>query len=443
MTQGKDMASSIIKARLHLKGRGYVLCDAELSDDVNPTLRVTISSIPGASGLPEVLLEEIETTFQDGKRILLTPETVLVGNTATHLEASFQIRSMAAIPSTAATAGDANWTFGLTNVRLSDGDLIRRQSGNTHFKLKTVKFRFSGRDWVLIDLCPLNPKATSNVEYIEAIPTGRLETPFVSYEERDSVSQNADDIATLLCLATGRDIRWFTREIIGLNSQEFHWYKQSVFAQPFTKSASPPIDNGDKTVLKGFLEAVSEALERDRAWFYTTLDYFLYARLSRALQVRCTILNLLLDRVSTKIVESQRQYEIHPDLEQAVEGEQFKASLGTVLKTVPGWNDERTKALVAVMKQWNKTPSFPNAVRRACKLFNLPEPDPRLINTRHKLMHVGELTPGIKGMTGWAYDVEVEAVVLMLLLKILGYNGVFYHAKYKSAPISLANPLPA
>jgi hypothetical protein len=138
----------------------------------------------------------------------------------------------------------------------------------------------------------------------------------------------------------------------------------------------------------------------------------------------------------------QQQYEIDPKIERLVEHDAFKTALRGALGTLPGWDDKRTDAVVGLIKHWNKTPSFPVAVKRACMLFSLPEPDKRLIATRHKLMHIGELQPGIKGMTGWEYDVELESLVLVLLLKLLGYNGVFFHAKYQSAPMNLADGLP-
>jgi hypothetical protein len=88
---------------------------------------------------------------------------------------------------------------------------------------------------------------------------------------------------------------------------------------------------------------------------------------------------------------------------------------------------------------WNAKPSFAEGIRRACEAVRLKPPPTKLLGTRHRLMHVGELHPA--DMTLVDYWKELEALVLLLIVRMLDYEGFVYAAKFGASEILLKDYL--
>ena len=101
----------------------------------------------------------------------------------------------------------------------------------------------------------------------------------------------------------------------------------------------------------------------------------------------------------------------------------------------------RTEALISTVKGWNAKPSFVEGVRRACKAVGLRPPPGKLLSTRHPLLHVGELRP--PGATSDEYWIELDAMVLKLILRLLKYDGLAYWHALGPHPVKLRDYLEA
>lgn len=76
---------------------------------------------------------------------------------------------------------------------------------------------------------------------------------------------------------------------------------------------------------------------------------------------------------------------------------------------------------------------------RACEALQLPPIPGKLLGTRHLLLHVGKLEPPDGDVVG--YWMELDALVLMLILRMLNYGGPFYHPRFGAEEVVLNEKL--
>lgn len=158
------------------------------------------------------------------------------------------------------------------------------------------------------------------------------------------------------------------------------------------------------------------------------------------MQIKTAILNILIDRISTELTKGQGGAEIDDELPKRAGSQDFKKALHQLLMTLStNWTEQRTADIIRTIKDYNARPPFPKKVARACAQQQLPPMAGKLLGTRHLLLHVGKLEPPDGDVIG--YWMELDALVLMLILRMLRYEGQLYHPKYGADGIVLKDKL--
>jgi len=136
----------------------------------------------------------------------------------------------------------------------------------------------------------------------------------------------------------------------------------------------------------------------------------------------------MLDRITSKINGDTSPPEIDPDLNSRLERRWFRWLLHLVLRTLSNkWERFRTDAVCEVIKGWNAEPSFPKKIIRSCETLGIKAPTGSKLGFRHKLIHSGEFDKKLKTIEKKAeYLFETESIVLMLLVMMLGFDGLIY-----------------
>jgi hypothetical protein len=157
-------------------------------------------------------------------------------------------------------------------------------------------------------------------------------------------------------------------------------------------------------------------------------------------------LNTLLDRISSKVNGDNYGNEIDSGIDARLNRKCFRRLLHWLLRTLsPRWDRGRTNAICDVIRGWNAEPSFPDKVTRACDHLQIPALSRRKLGFRHKLIHAGEMNKQLKTPAERAdYLFGVEAVVLLLMIRMLGFDGYIYlqtsPPDYKLVSTFLAEP---
>jgi hypothetical protein len=194
--------------------------------------------------------------------------------------------------------------------------------------------------------------------------------------------------------------------------------------------------------LRSFVEKAWPVYQQDPQWFRLSLDYFLQARIGPFIETRSVFLNILADRIEDRFKESAGSFEIDHDLKAKMKNKEFQDELTRVFeKITENWSRERTKAIIQQVNQWNSGPSFAEGIRRACRSLRLPEPPGKLLVTRHKLLHEGELKPHDGDIE--QYWLELDWLVLSIVLRLFDYDGPVYHHRFGASHTLLRNHMVA
>jgi hypothetical protein len=269
--------------------------------------------------------------------------------------------------------------------------------------------------------------------------TATLTTSAHPDDTEDAVAEIAGDIELLLSLALGRDVRWLSRS--RLDGQEYatETLHRNVLVHPFNQAGHPVVDNWTPGILKPFLQTASAALAEDREWWRKTLSMYLLVQINKYIEVKSTILNILGERIARKLADD-RGAEIDSDLPAKLKDRAIEKSLHQVLSQLsPKWDDARTARVIATITNWNAAPSFAESIQRVCRRLRIPEPSKSFLRTRDKLLHVGDLEPPGGDIT--EYWTELEWLVLVTILRLLGYDGEMYHHKLGAKRMPLEDQL--
>jgi hypothetical protein len=150
---------------------------------------------------------------------------------------------------------------------------------------------------------------------------------------------------------------------------------------------------------------------------------------TKYLMVKCSLLNTLLDRITSRVNGEAKNPEIDASLEAKLDNDTFRATLHDLLSSLTTkWERHRTDSLCDnVIKGWNAEPSFPEKVIRSCESLGIKSPSRSRLGFRHKLIHAGEFDKKLKTIEKKAeYLFGIEAIVLMLLVRVLGFDGFVY-----------------
>ena len=371
-----------------------------------------------------------------------------------------------------AGGGKDRWAFGLANYRIRDGDVwteiqppkealspekiealkeglnqyhkttkgldyTKGQLDDKHkdFKVTSggkrrnrINFVFAGRVWTLDDdLHGRWPKDDSKIS--EPVRSGMLSTEQQNGDTEGSLQQAADDITDLLSLALGRDIKWvqFGRQRDDGSFGTMKYRKPGLLA--FNQHRTALADNWEPHNVKQFIEAGGKALVADRDWWSVTIGLLVQGGSTKQLMVKCSLLNTLLDRITSRVNGDIAEPQIDPKLDDRLDRGWFRWLLHRLLRTLSSnWERHRTDSLCDnVIKGWNAEPSFPEKVIRSCEALGIKAPSRSKLGFRHKLIHAGEFDKKLKTIEKKAeYLFGIEAIVPMMLVRMLKFDGYIY-----------------
>lgn len=170
-------------------------------------------------------------------------------------------------------------------------------------------------------------------------------------------------------------------------------------------------------------------LVADRDWWAVTVSLLTQVGGTKQFVVKCSLLNTLLDRITSKVNGDTAEPVIDPKLNARVDRGWFRCLLHLLLKTLSSkWERHRTDSLCDnVIKGWNAEPSFPEKVIRSCESLGIKAPSRSKLGFRHKLIHAGEFDTKLKTMEKkQEYLFGIESMVLLLLVRMLGFDGYIY-----------------
>jgi len=283
------------------------------------------------------------------------------------------------------------WRICLTNVKLRMGDKCteyRTPRGSRKVRDK-VAFSVAGREWLLIDEWTQRWNKEPKPDTSKPLPTARLETSYRHGDTLEEIEKLATNIEALLRMALCKGVTWWACQRI-VNDKVVESHEPARWIKPFVSGGPPLIDNFQPFEMKSFLETAYPCLAADREWFISTLTQYILAIIGNHLEIRMSLQNTLLDRISVKVLQHDELAEIDPNLPANMTKGWRKRFHELMLEVSPRWNSDRTGQLISIIKDWNARPSFPGGVERAAVRLGLWPPSKKQLAKRHKLIHLGE-----------------------------------------------------
>ena len=287
----------------------------------------------------------------------------------------------------------AKWLFRLVNVKVFVCDEATEVASGS-WSVDKIPFLLDNRRWVLRNINVGSIDNQSNKDEHLPLITASLETDALAPDSFDSIAEISSDICRLLSIALSRHITWISITAMDDANNPVEELAPNIKRFPFSQSSFPAVDNWERGCLRAFIEKAWLGLRDDPDWFRPTLDNFVQARISASVESRSVFLNILADRIANRVRDKQAKHEIDANLKGKMDSQVFKEQLTALFSSITAnWTPSRTDALINTVNSWNTTPSFPEGIRRACRILRLPEPSSSFLATRHKLLHEGELTP--------------------------------------------------
>lgn len=299
-----------------------------------------------------------------------------------------------------------------------------------------IRFRVAGREWTLVDDLSLQWESQHGPDVTKPVPGVRLETPAVGQDSLEDIERLASDLESLLTLALGRSVSWYCIQRLA-NGAVVGGYDARRWVAPYGRQPQIISNASRDGTLKGFLEAAYDAFVADREWLTHTILQFVASLSASHVEIRMSLQNTLLDRISSHILRHDDTFEIDSGLPERL-SKSFRRRLHELLQDLsPYWPLERTALVTQNIEEWNSGPSFPGAVERAAVRLGLWPPKKSQIRKRHKLIHEGEYDAS-DGTNPFDYWMRIECLVVMFILRLLGYSGRFRHVAVGRDDIDLA-----
>jgi hypothetical protein len=333
-----------------------------------------------------------------------------------------------------------SWLLRLVNVSFRHGDFTRRIVGkNTvRFLHDTIRFTAQGRDWDLIDHRQmLEPAARDKLDQsFEAVVTSTLQTPWQEGDKVETVGGIAEGITALLSIAMSRRVCWLEIVRVDAAGQQREGLARATWTAGASEGGIAVIDQRDTGEIRAFVESAYPKYIERPDWWQETIGIFLHAQIVTVLNAKAILLNVLLEKLATLVVGTKFPCQIAENLDQIVDGQTFIDALqATFASFIKGWPIERTQKVIGTIKGWNAGPDLPVKVQQACKALDLEEPAKKLIKPRNPILHQGIMRVDYKNLGD--YWTDLDALILLMILRLLGYDGVFYHHKFGPNPIPL------
>ncbi|MBB3205102.1 hypothetical protein FHS27_000869 [Rhodopirellula rubra] len=296
------------------------------------------------------------------------------------------------------------------------------------FRNNRVVFQFANRTWRLDDdLLGCWPRRPSKIA--TAVNSGILSTESQQGDSFESVSEVAEIITDILSLAQSRDIKWIACRHNDLQQKVRTLREQHPPILGFNQELGELVGNWEVGNLSRFIVGSEPAITKDPLWWSETIGLLLQVGGSKQMIVRCSLLNIILDRITTKIVVDNDDPEIDPNLNQRIDRRWFRFLLHLLLRTLsPQWEKWRTDTHCDnTIKGWNASPSFPKKIQRACEQLGIPSPSGRTVGNRHRILHVGEFDKKLRSIDQKAeYTLWLQSIVQLMLVKLLGFDGLIF-----------------
>lgn len=329
-----------------------------------------------------------------------------------------------------------SWEFWLSNIKLMSGECSTTSDGGKTKAYDSVEFTVANRTWRLTDVMMVK-RREEQLDLGKPFLSGRLTTSSQPSDSPERMCELVDDMGYVLSIAMSRTVSWTSCALLDADGTKLHGSARQPHLTPFGLKQFEPITNLSPGSLQLLLERAVPKVEGNREWFRRTLDLVLQAQLHEYYEVRCSILFMLLDRLSSQILGTTNTVEIDAKLEERANDSEFKAALHSVLNRLSpeNWPRERTEAVIAKVKEWNSGPSYAAKIKRACKAVQLPEPGGKLLNSRHALLHAGDLKS--KAGSNYALYLDVDNLVLTMTLRLLSYEGKYLHPSRGEHPVPI------
>jgi hypothetical protein len=325
----------------------------------------------------------------------------------------------------------ADWHEVIAKKKMTQAEVEQKYDTFTPIgprRLNRISFEFAGRKWQLDDdWYGQWPDGWDRIR--EPVPSGTLATEYRPGDSEQGLQATATCICDLLTFASARDVKWIEIGCVDVNGQYRPLRQEIPGLMGLNQNGFTLIDNWELGNLRTFLETAASQVTADAEWWSITIGLLHQARAAKYIEVKASLLNTLLDRVSTKVVGDGSGAEIDPLLNKRIDRSWFRMILHWVLRLLSrNWTHHRTDALCDnVIKGWNAEPSFPEKVIRACDSLGIPAPSRSKLGFRHKPIHTGEMDKKLKTFEKKAeYLFTIEAIVAMLLLRRLGFRGYIY-----------------
>jgi hypothetical protein len=391
-------------------------------------LPVSAMLFNGLSSSPESVRGMcVKATLDDG--MVLNAEVAIfsgwVSDLGANLWASLHI-SRSTLRQHFPSDGD-HWRVRLSNIRIQRGDSTRQVSTGTRidYLSDSIAFKVASREWTLTDTLWQQWNGSSKPDENKPLASGLLETPFLPGDTHEAIELIAGDIEALLRFVLCKGISWYCCELVS-GGQVVQAHFSSRWTKPFRVGGSPVISNITPSQLKLFIEAAYPVFSADREWFNITLLLYSISRMGDHIEIRSALQNTLLDRLAAWVLRNDDTAEIDHELSTRIT-KGWKAKLHELMREAsPHWTQQRTGQLISSIKDWNAGPSFPGGVERAAVRLGLWPPLKAFLAKRHKLIHLGEYDSD-DGTPIFEYWKQIECLVTMILLRLLGYEGDFYH----------------
>lgn len=371
----------------------------------------------------------------DGRYAIVEPGAVLkVVQDGDNRTARFTVDTLRLYEYRPPGHGRAVWMYRLLNLQVKSGDLLVQESrgnGGVGWYRDAIRFEYAGREWLLRDeLRTTKHKELRNLRNQPApVLSGTLWTEQREGDDADAMDLLAMQVCNLLSFSTERSVRWMTRQQVDATGEVRGGLRPSIWCAPASDGGNGPIDTLSTGSLAAFLTAAGREVAAEPEWWNRTLELHLQGVLSPIIDVRLTFFYVLLDRISRRVVTVNEPFQIAADLKDRLDVVAWRSQFSAVLgQLTDAWTDERTDALVGMIKGWNKEPSFTKRVKLAAAALDLAEPHSQLVKERNLLVHDGEvpekMPAGIRHIGDFSR--AVEALVTAMLLRMLEHDADAY-----------------
>jgi hypothetical protein len=327
----------------------------------------------------------------------------------------------------------ATWSFALANLPLRYGDRPRAPEHEGPQSRDTIDLSIRGRPW---ELRTVGGASRTDALGFPSDPAVTLRTDRRPAESADDISAAARGLHAALSLAHSRFVRWARLDLE--HDGSVSWSRSSPLWWP---SGEPQgfqhVTQEGPGELRAYLEQCTPTIEKEIDWWETSIDWYLQATLSPYAEFKLLSLLTLLERISG-FVRTMKGLTRSRDvaLDEILADERFRPELDALLRRgTAAWTSERTERMIAWLRQRSGSSGYGALIVEACRALDVPPPPSDALRLRDRLAHGYERGVSIESLLA-AFE-SVEETVALLLLRLMGYEGmVFLSRPPRRVPIA-------